>query len=360
MNMHTLEYRQREKYPYRCVVCLRTWGRQPTDVCAGVPCYYWRQSPEYLQTFSQLRAAHLKPSNRKEANAYLWCHDEWWPLYDSREAIPRRRMSEKQRQAYLDAWKRTQANYTCQFCGSVPGSLVQLKKYVPGCCLDCLEIQNHYAMLDEDHQRAIRSARKLLGCGDTAAIIDTETTDLEGVVLEVAAIALDGTVLFHSLVNPECRVSPGARAVHGISDEELAAAPPLPVVWPRLVEALAGRTLLMSYNAEFDSGILDTSARRYGLEPLVQRWRCLMTLYAAYVGDWSDYWESYRWQPLNGGHRALEDCQAALGVLREMVASQEDEPSPERIREEEEVERMKRSVERQKEGYNAIGEREQQ
>jgi hypothetical protein len=92
----------------------------------------------------------------------------------------------------------------------------------------------------------------------------------------------------------------------------------------------------------------------------VQRWHCLMTLYAAYVGDWSDYWESYRWQPLNGGHRALEDCQAALGVLREMAASQEDEPSPERIREEEEVKRMKRYVERQKEGYNATGEREQQ
>lgn len=45
-----------------------------------------------------------------------------------------------------------------------------------------------------------------------------------------------------------------------------------------------------------------------------------MERYAEYYGDWNDYHESYRWQPLNGGHRALGDAQAALKRLHKMAS----------------------------------------
>lgn len=302
----------------------------------GKPCYGWQQAPENLQTFSQLRANHLKPQDRRQADGFIWCKDAWTPLYDSQVAIPRRKMTDAQKLAHLATWKKTQEKYTCQYCGAAPAHLADLKRCVPGACTWCFEQRQHWAMLDEDHQDAIRSARELLSRSDVA-VIDTETTNLDGVAIEVAVVDLAGTTLFHSLINPECPVSPGARAVHGISDLKLAEAPTLPEVWPRLVAALDGKKLLLAYNADFDEGILSYSARRYNLPELAQKWRCLMRLYAVFVGEWSDYHKSYRWQPLNGGHRALGDALAALDLLKDMARAEENEPSPAREYQEKEA-----------------------
>jgi DNA polymerase-3 subunit epsilon len=76
------------------------------------------------------------------------------------------------------------------------------------------------------------------------------------------------------------------------------------------------------YNAEFDTRLLDQTCQRYGLDVLTDggiKFECAMLWYAQFVGDWSDYHGGYRWQPLGGGHRALGDCQATLGVIREMM-----------------------------------------
>lgn len=42
--------------------------------------------------------------------------------------------------------------------------------------------------------------------------------------------------------------------------------------------------------------------------------------YAEFCGEWSDYHNSYRWQPLYGGnHRALGDAIAALDLLKDIA-----------------------------------------
>jgi hypothetical protein len=52
------------------------------------------------------------------------------------------------------------------------------------------------------------------------------------------------------------------------------------------------------------------------------RFEDVMIPYSDWVGDWSDYWGNYAWQPLYGGdHRALSDCRAVVERLREMAAS---------------------------------------
>lgn len=53
-----------------------------------------------------------------------------------------------------------------------------------------------------------------------------------------------------------------------------------------------------------------------------------MEWYAQWIGDWSDYWGNYRWQPLFGGHRALDDCLAALDYLKAMAANSPEIPYP--------------------------------
>ena len=95
-------------------------------------------------------------------------------------------------------------------------------------------------------------------------------------VCEIVVIAGDGSILFHSLVNPECLVSDDAWDIHGISDEELKASPTLPEIWPQLQEALRDRVTLLAYNADFDRARLAQSARRYHLQELTQEWECAM------------------------------------------------------------------------------------
>ncbi|GGZ39657.1 hypothetical protein [Streptomyces bluensis] len=70
-------------------------------------------------------------------------------------------------------------------------------------------------------------------------------------------------------------------------------------------------------------------SNRYGtrLHPAAQAWldpqtweECAMEQYAAFYGDWHDYFGSYTWQKLGGGHRALGDTRAVIRRLEEMAA----------------------------------------
>ena len=292
------------------------------------------RAPEHLDTFTQLKRKGLKPRDRRKRAGYIVTefHDGV-SLYDIGEALPRRRETEQQRAARLAAWPRIQEKYKCVHCGYVPESLADIKYELsgPGLCLGCkerLEWLNEQAALDTqlagDRRDACSWAASLLRRSDWA-LIDTETTSLTGVVCEIAVVAGDGSVLFHSLVNPERPVSEEARAIHGISDEELQGAPTLPEIWPQLQEALRNRVILVAYNVAFDRARLAQSARRYHLQDLAQEWECAMEAYAAFCGNWSDYHGDYTWIPLAGGHRAVGDALAALERVREMGAVYERE-----------------------------------
>jgi DNA polymerase III epsilon subunit-like protein len=138
--------------------------------------------------------------------------------------------------------------------------------------------------------------------------------------VELAILGPTGQVLFNRVINPQARIDPVARSIHRIQDDELAAAPTLPEVWPDILQTLAGRTLIVTYNVEFDAGIIKQDVACYHLELPPIEWECLMLKYASYIGDWSNYWHSYRWRPLpDGNHRALGDARAALALLKRMA-----------------------------------------
>jgi DNA polymerase-3 subunit epsilon len=183
--------------------------------------------------------------------------------------------------------------------------------------------------IEKDQKDAARRAHLLLQKDPaTWCIFDCETTDLHGVVCEIGVIAPDGTTLFQSLINPECEVSEGARAKHGITDEELRNAPILPDIWEDLWKVLEGRDFIVTYNAGFDYARITQSASRYKL-PMPsnpkQKWGCAMALYAQFAGEWSAWHSSYKWQPLGGNHRAIGDCLACLEKIKEMAAEFREE-----------------------------------
>lgn len=184
---------------------------------------------------------------------------------------------------------------------------------------------------------ASAEARRLLALPG-AVILDSETTDLRGYFVQLGVLALDGTPLLDTLVNPCEPISAGAWRVHGVSDDQVALALTFAQLEPLLRELLHGRDVIV-YNASFDRGILEQELARLFRSSeggsLAQRrllayqaaatwlkevrWHCLMELYAEWVGEWRR--GSYKWQPLPGGdHSAIGDCRAALAVLERMAS----------------------------------------
>ncbi|MEV0732359.1 3'-5' exonuclease [Polymorphospora sp. NPDC050346] len=165
---------------------------------------------------------------------------------------------------------------------------------------------------------AVNWARAMLEPG-AAVIVDTETADLHGAIIEIAAVdAHTGKTLLNTLVHPgpDQPIQPGAAAVHGLSDSDLAGAPTWDKVLPRLKRVTKNRQIL-AYNADYDQGVVlaDTAAagRRPGHLAEPDRWGCVMLAR-------SDWERTSRWQRLGAGHRALGDAQAARQVLLSMTA----------------------------------------
>ena len=165
-----------------------------------------------------------------------------------------------------------------------------------------------------------------------ALIIDTETTGLgvDDEVIEIAVCDMDGQPVYHSLVRPSCPVSPDARAANGITDAELAAAPPWSDVQPGFLAAIAGRRGLAAYNAPFDRRLIMQTARRDDLRRLDDI-QCVMKLFAGYAGDLAPDGTFFkRTSLLNAArhfgwsapqrHRAIDDCEMAAFVLRSIAA----------------------------------------
>ena len=103
--------------------------------------------------------------------------------------------------------------------------------------------------------------------------LDLETTGLWAAtdrIVEIAAVRFletgEAIGSFQSLVNPEQPVSPGAYAVHGLSDQVLAQARPASEVLPEFLEFLGdpGSCRLIAHNASFDAGFLGTELIRAG------------------------------------------------------------------------------------------------
>jgi DNA polymerase III epsilon subunit family exonuclease len=158
-------------------------------------------------------------------------------------------------------------------------------------------------------------------------VVDVETTGLSprygDRVVEIGLVRAEGGVeaTFQSLVNPCYPISPGAMAVHGITQEMVESAPAFgelaETIWPILDGAI-----LVAHNAPFDLSFLNAERDELGLPPL--RNRVIDTLALA---------RRHFQFPRNGlgviaealgipapvQHRALADARTTLQVLGRFV-----------------------------------------
>jgi DNA polymerase-3 subunit epsilon len=167
---------------------------------------------------------------------------------------------------------------------------------------------------------------------------DLETTGLSAIddrIVEIGAVKFDasGQVIgeFERLVNPLRPSGAGARAVHGISDAELAQAETAEVVLPMFLEFLGdpSKTSLMAHNATFDAGFLGRELARLGRK--MPAHTVIDTLALA-----RKRWPKYRTHRLDflarslgldpeGPHRALADSRRVRGLWLAIESERESD-----------------------------------
>lgn len=149
-----------------------------------------------------------------------------------------------------------------------------------GSLWDCFPTGRHYPGIAHLLAKTVQKVRGVAEEFDIAtpwgdlplAIIDFETTGLDPQldhILEAGIVVFERGELVSRhqwLIRPPIPVSEESQAVHGISNDDLADAPPFHAVVDELVEHLRGR-VPVAYNADFDRKFLHQEIRRLAAPP---------------------------------------------------------------------------------------------
>jgi DNA polymerase III subunit epsilon len=183
----------------------------------------------------------------------------------------------------------------------------------------------------QDREEIIAWARQRL-CQRDFVILDTETTGRAAgdEVIQIGIIDPDGVELIDTLVRPEKkrRMPKQAQEVHGITMAMLKDAPTLYELAPQILNAIASR-FVICYNDEFDMRLIKQTANKYKLTErgrnLPMKSKCAMIAYSQFIGERSRFSAEYAWQKLprrlDEHHKAVDDCQLTLDLIRELADS---------------------------------------
>ena len=181
------------------------------------------------------------------------------------------------------------------------------------------------------HRRqAIQWARTALA--HPLYVLDTETTGLgnEDEIVQIGLVDRDGNVVMNQVVKPSIPIGPGAKAVHGLSDQDVADAPSFARIYIKLSMLLAGQAVV-AYNMDFDWRMLQQTSARYRLPDVRMGKRdCAMKQYARFKGVRKNSGRNYVWHKLavaarqegvaiRRAHDALDDARTTLALIHKMA-----------------------------------------
>ncbi|HKV55407.1 MAG TPA: exonuclease domain-containing protein [Candidatus Binataceae bacterium] len=162
-------------------------------------------------------------------------------------------------------------------------------------------------------------------------VVDLETAagrPAPGSIIEIGAYRMRGRQLvdsFESLVRPRVQIPRFVAGLTSISDETVAAAPPIEEVLPRF-RAFLGDAVMVAHNAQFDRAFLDYEFRRlFGiglLNPVLCTLRMSRSLLPTLKRRRLDLLAEHFGLSTAGRHRGLGDARMAaelLSIFLEMV-----------------------------------------
>jgi DNA polymerase-3 subunit epsilon len=158
------------------------------------------------------------------------------------------------------------------------------------------------------------------------AVVDVETTGVRAFrgdrIMEIAVVMLDGTVAFHSLVNPGIPIPQFVAGLTGIDAKLVRNAPTFETIVEQLLAALEG-CVFVAHNARFDWAFVSTEIERAtGL--LLQGPRvCTVRLARKLLPDLPrrnlDTVSEHFGIEIEGRHRATGDAVAAAKCLVKLL-----------------------------------------
>jgi DNA polymerase III epsilon subunit-like protein/PAS domain-containing protein len=189
-----------------------------------------------------------------------------------------------------------------------------------------------FSLLDEVERHIGTAGRERRLDELSFVVLDTETTGLRPEsgdrVVSLAGVRVTGMVkrnqTFDALVHPGRAVPLESVRFHGITDDDVAKAPPLDVVLPAFL-AFAGDAVLVGHEVAFDLEFLAPEAVRLGLPPLTARpvldTRLLSRSLHGPTADHSLEAVAFRLGvPVMGRHSALGDALTAAEILVRLLA----------------------------------------
>ncbi|HQR19012.1 MAG TPA: 3'-5' exonuclease [Gemmatimonadales bacterium] len=167
------------------------------------------------------------------------------------------------------------------------------------------------------------------------AVVDVETTGMRAAgddrVTELAVVLLHGDrteLVFDSLINPGCPISPQITALTGITDAMVADAPTFDMAADAVLAALAGR-VFVAHNVRFDWGFVDAELRRNRGLALDGPRLCTVRLSRRLVRGLTSHaldQVTAHFNLDNGArHRAAGDALVTAEILRRLLAMAEEQ-----------------------------------
>ena len=177
------------------------------------------------------------------------------------------------------------------------------------------------------HDDAILQARDALT--HRYVILDTETTGLNAPEVVQFGCVTSDAIEFSVLVHPLAPIEPIATTIHHITNDMVADAMKFGVYWPT-IQPLLKTYRVYGYNVQYDIEVVNRTLER-NLIPEVLGKRDVfdvMYCYAAFVGEISPAYGTYKWHKLGVAtaacglpsegfaHDALADAKQTLALLK--------------------------------------------
>lgn len=165
-------------------------------------------------------------------------------------------------------------------------------------------------------------------------VIDAETTGLFPYwdeILQLSIIDGDGNTLYNSYLKPRKRKKwPDAQKVNSITPQMVADKPHISdrKIHKQIQSILDSADIIIGYNVDFDISFLLSAGFDVAKDQVD-----VMLEFAEVYGEWSDYFQDYKWQKLttcaryyrynwdaygDTAHDSLADCRATLYCYRKM------------------------------------------